>query len=986
MAACRSCGNENPDGFQFCGYCAAPLTSPPPPAAPRQQRKVVTVLFCDVTGSTALGESTDAEALRALLARYFDRMKVIVESHGGTVEKFIGDAVMAVFGVPVVHEDDALRACRAAVEMRNALPALGIRARIGVSTGEVISGTAERLATGDAVNVAARLEQAAEPGQILIGETTHSLVAHAVAAAEIEPLHLHGKSGTTRAFELHSVRAEAAAIPRREDTPFAGRASELALLRAAYADVVAGSGLRLVTVLGDAGIGKSRLVKELLDDASDAVVLVGRCPPYGEDVTLSPVRDIFRAAGRDEGALALSSYEAFAATRRLLEELAHERPVVVAFDDVHWAQETMLDLIEHLAARLGDSPVLVVCIGRPELAELRPQWLRPSWSAIELERLSLLESQELIQSLDASGEVRAMIERLAEGNPLFIEQVAAFAAEAGGEEGASASIRAVLHARLDRLDADERDVLERASVLGSSFSFEDVLELTPPSARDRAHGRLFDLTRRGLLRPDPAHEEGFRFTHALVRDAVYEAMSKAFRADLHEAVADRIEGAARREAVAGFHLERAFRLRSELGLGEVELGTRAGRLLIHAGEDALGRGDVPSAVALFERARAVLPAKDPRLPSLLTSLGAAYVNAGDTTAAGATLDRAVDAAVGLGDRAAELHARVERQFVRLFAESSTSVDESVALATAAIPELQELGDELALARAWWLSSSADLAACRWLGRTRAIEQALTHARRADVGPELVGTLAGLLAQALLHGPTPAPEALERVDRLAEELELGPAHRAPLVVSRGALLAMTGRLEEGRAELGRAAAVNEEFGLRFRRASQGFVAAQVELDAGEVAAAEQELRASSRALAEYGAATSATTHAALLAEVLCARGSLDEAEEEARKVAADAAPDDRLAQVLWRSALARTLARHGDRSEATELTDEALALCDGMEFPFLQVVALTAAAEVRGEAGDEASRLQLLDQARAVVDAKGNLAARARLDLMTQGVV
>ncbi|HUK98524.1 MAG TPA: adenylate/guanylate cyclase domain-containing protein [Gaiellaceae bacterium] len=981
MALCPACGKENPDGFQFCGFCTAPMAATAPE---RATRKTVTVLFCDVTGSTALGEETDPEALRMLLARYFERMKGIVEAHGGTVEKFIGDAVMAVFGIPAAHEDDALRACRAAVEMREALPSLDVRARIGISTGEVVTGTAERLATGDAVNVAARLEQQAEPGEILLGDATYALVAHAVETAELEPLRLRGKSAATRAFRLASVHADAPAIPRRADTPFAGRMQEVEHLRTAYSDVVSTHSVRLLTVLGEAGIGKSRLVEEFIGDvAPEAAVLVGRCPPYGEGVTFSPVREIFRTAGRDEHALEVSSYEVFAAARRLLVEIAAEQPVVVAFDDMHWAEETMLDLIEHLAARLGDARVLLVCIGRPELGELRPQWLRTPWSAAVLDPLPAPDSWGLIDSLGAPAELRETIGRLAEGNPLFIEQVTAFALEASEGATLTASIRAVLQARIDRLDVDERDVLRRAAVLGRSFSFEDALDLIPPGERDRAQGRLFDLVRRGLLRPDSAGEEGFRFSHALIRDAVYEAMPKALRAELHEAVAGQVTRTGGSEAVRGFHLERAFLLRLDLGVRDSELGARAGALLGRAAQEALGHADVPGAISLFERARAVLPPTDPGLPLLLTSLGAAHINAGDTAAAESALDAAVEAAISLGDRGAELHARVERQFARMFAEA-TPVEESTALAAAAIPELEALGDELALARAWWLESSGDLAACRWQARARAIERALEHARRADAGLAMVGTLAGLLAQALLHGPTPAPQALERVEQLAAALGLDPAHTGPVLASRAGLLAMVGRIDEARVELGRAAALNEEFGLRFRRAAQGFVAAQIELAAGDLAAAEQELRASSAALADYGAATSATTHLALLAEVLCRRERFDEAEQQALRVAADASADDLLAQVLWRAALARTLADRGAAGEARQTVGQALALCRGIEFPFLQGVALTAAAEVDGTAGDHASRLRRLEEARAVADAKGNVAERARLDLLTVG--
>jgi class 3 adenylate cyclase len=267
---CASCGHENPAGARFCNECAAALA---PTTLEREVRKTVTVLFCDVTGSTALGESTDPEALRALLARYFERMKAIVESHGGTVEKFIGDAVMAVFGIPLAHEDDALRACRAAVEMRDALPQLGINARIGVNTGEVVTGSEERLATGDAVNVAARLEQAAEPGEVLIGEATYALVNGAVLVEAVEPLSLKGKSEPVPAFRLVSVLD---APERSHASRFVGRERELRSLAEAWERVQAQPRCELVTVVGDAGVGKSRLVSEALTGIAAAACPTGK--------------------------------------------------------------------------------------------------------------------------------------------------------------------------------------------------------------------------------------------------------------------------------------------------------------------------------------------------------------------------------------------------------------------------------------------------------------------------------------------------------------------------------------------------------------------------------------------------------------------------------------------------------------------------------------------------------------------------------------
>ena len=287
VLVCASCGHANSEGARFCEECGVLVRRP---AGAKEQRKTVTVLFCDVTGSTALGETVDPERLRALLARYFERMKAIVERHGGSVEKFIGDAVMAVFGVPVVHEDDALRAVRAAVEMRDALPELGLQARIGVMTGEVVTGTAERLATGDAVNVAARLEQSAEPGHVLIGQTTLELVGNAIEVEPIAPLVLKGKAEPVDAYRLLRVRD---APERRHEALFVGRERELALVRAAWERVRDERRCELVTVVGEAGVGKSRLVAEALLSV-EARVVRGRCLPYGEGITYWPVVEVLK--------------------------------------------------------------------------------------------------------------------------------------------------------------------------------------------------------------------------------------------------------------------------------------------------------------------------------------------------------------------------------------------------------------------------------------------------------------------------------------------------------------------------------------------------------------------------------------------------------------------------------------------------------------------------------------------------------------------
>jgi class 3 adenylate cyclase len=383
VATCAACGYEAADSFKFCPECGAPA------ARGREQRKVVTILFCDVVGSTDLGESRDAEAVRALLAGFFNRVKTIVERHGGVVEKFIGDAVMAVFGLPAAHEDDALRALRAAGEIQVVLPELGVRGRIGVNSGEVVTGTEERLATGDAVNVAARLQGAAQPDEILLGEATLKLAGDAVETEPLEPLALKGKREPVPAWRLLAVSTD---MPqRRLDTPLIGRERELDALAGAWERARAGTACELVTLVGTAGVGKSRLVEEFLGTA-DATVARGRCLSYGEGVTYWPVVNVVKQlepqrAGIEldpaaEDALAVLLGESGTSSpdgiawgfRKLLEAVAAAGPLVVVFDDIHWGEEVFLDLLEHVAFLSAGAPILLLCLSRPELIDRHSGW------------------------------------------------------------------------------------------------------------------------------------------------------------------------------------------------------------------------------------------------------------------------------------------------------------------------------------------------------------------------------------------------------------------------------------------------------------------------------------------------------------------------------------------------------------------------------------------------------------------------------------
>ncbi len=484
MVVCGRCGTESPEDFRFCPGCGAQLEETP---APRQARKVVTALFCDVTGSTALGEELDPEVLRGVLNRYFAEMRAIIERHGGTVEKFIGDAVMAVFGIPAVREDDALRAVRAAAEVRERLPAIAdevgveLRFRTGVNTGPVLVGEGENLAVGDAVNVAARLEQAAEPGEIVLGEETLALVRDAVVVEALEPLELKGKSEAVPAFRLVSLDPSAEGVARHLDAPLVGRGRELALLRQAWERVVVEAGCHLFTLLGDAGVGKSRLVSELLRGIDgEATVLRGRCLHYGEGITFWPLVEALMPAGAaaevviermNSGGAAVPE-ELFWEVRRLLESLATQRAVVLHIDDLQWAEPMLFDLIDHVVDLSRGAPILLLCTSRPELLEVRLGWGggKLNASTVLLEPLNAGDSEALLAELGDGLDpgARTRVIKASEGNPLFLEEMVALARERGAVE-VPPTIQALLTARLERLDVEERELLERGAVEGEVF-------------------------------------------------------------------------------------------------------------------------------------------------------------------------------------------------------------------------------------------------------------------------------------------------------------------------------------------------------------------------------------------------------------------------------------------------------------------------------------------------------------------------------------
>jgi class 3 adenylate cyclase/tetratricopeptide (TPR) repeat protein len=964
---CPSCGQENPAGFRFCGACGAELTAA---SAPREIRKTVTVLFCDVTGSTAMGERLDPESTRRVMGRYFDAMREAIERHGGTVEKFIGDAVMAVFGVPVVHEDDALRAVRAASDMRTALAALndelerdwGVRleSRIGVNTGEVVTGEGDSIATGDAVNVAARLEQHAAPGEALLGESTYRLVRDAVTTEPAEPVVAKGKSQPVAAFRLTGVVEGAEFIPRRLDSPLVGRENELAQLQRAFDHAVSERIAYQFTLLGPAGIGKSRLVRELHDDV-DATLLSGRCLPYGEGITYWPLVEIEPLASeldfdanRDEIALQ---------TRRILERLARERPLIVVFDDLQWAQPTFLDLIDHVSDLARDAPMLLVCVARPELLDSRPGWGGGKLNATTmlLEALSPDESAQLVDNLIArvDAEMKQRIAAVAEGNPLYLEEMLAMVVEdRNGDLALPPTIQALLAARLDRLSADERTAVECAAVQGQEFDQAALATLVPDAVAPHLPAIHQSLVRKDLIRP--AGSDAFRFKHLLLRDAAYEAMPKAERADLHERFAAWLERAASElEEIRGYHLERAYRYRTELGPVDDDgrrLARRASALLAAGGRRAAHRADIPATVNLLERAVRLLPDGDPEAIALYPELGTAITEGGDLH----TPEELFRTAAELGDEATKFRARIRLIWLELLRGGNQA--EAIGPLEEMLDQAEGLGDRSLLAEALWRLAVLNM----WLGDNRRAELLLRRAiEQADAldDQRLKSQALFWIGLILMWGTTPVDKALAECRALRDTKTIDRLAWTELMVVEGTLLAMTGEFDEARRLAAEGRGILLELGQRVQYAAISQPVAMIELLAGEPATAERLLREAYAILEPAGERGYLSTVAALLALALARQKRYDEAEEFADYSRRIGAEDDRITQIYWRVAKAKVLASRGEGPAATTLADEVTELVvdydsfDGAMAavevaPFLEPVVARAAVE-RALAGAEA---------------------------------
>jgi class 3 adenylate cyclase len=606
--ACASCGEENPHGFRFCGTCGAEIdaaaTSPPGLVEDIDgERRWVTVMFADLSGFTALSEDMDPELVRSMVDRCVSEMGEVVERFGGSVDKIIGDAVMAVFGAPVAHEDDSERAVRAALEIQRRASEQaedfgGLGVSIGLNTGEVMfapvgpHGRRELTVMGDAVNTAARLQAAAASGVVLVGADTQVASERAITYEAMDPILAKGKETPVPAWRALAPASAPAERPVSA-APFIGRGTELGLLLQTWERTVTELDPQLITLVGPPGIGKTRLTLEFGARVGGAGgrVLSGRPLPYGESASHWAFGQVIRDAC---GIFATDSADAaveklrrrtesllpapeakeltthlsilarlaedtvedrqalFTSAQRFLEALAREQPTLVVLEDLHWADESLLELIEGLSVRLADVPLLLLTLARPEFLDERPSWARlPTNVTLQLQPLTRAHAHDLVRRL-LSGvpdheAVAERVEQAAAGNPLFIEELAAWLAEGdvAGVAGLPVNVQGIIAARLDQLPARERQVLLDASVIGDYF-WEGALEALGGDSElaDTLHG----LERRGLVRHNPVSrirgEQELTFKHGLVREVAYATLPRAARPERHAVVARFIEEAA----------------------------------------------------------------------------------------------------------------------------------------------------------------------------------------------------------------------------------------------------------------------------------------------------------------------------------------------------------------------------------------------------------------------------------------------------------
>ena len=998
-------------------------------------RRPVTVLCVALQLAPSSGVALDPEAHGVMNEHVVSGLTAVLERHGGKLAASDGEHLMGVFGVATLHEDDALRAARASLDAREALTAeagvlprqygASLNYRFGLATGEALVGGPGPLGFAGDVGVrAAMLAEAAAPGQILISHQTKQLAAGAIET---------DSAGPDR-FLLRSAQVGLRPLAVRLDAPLVGRGEEIRRLEAAYARATREQVTMTVTVIGEAGLGKTRLVQEFAGGLDrEAHVFTGRCLSYGEGITFWPLREMVRQAGSgdnsperikdllageaDATAVAeqlhralgsgrqgrTAATEIFWAARRLLEALARDRPVVVVFEDLHWAEPTLLDLVESLALRPGRSPIVVIRIARPELLDQRPGWAAETDRSvsIQLGPLGEFPAEALLDSLSAGHSIApstwARLIETAGGNPLYLEQLAVSLSEQSGSDIRPAlppTLQALLSARLQRLGPGASSVLVRAAIVGKEFSEREIRELLPAEARAPLSRNLQTLVAKGLVQRGPGRSffDEYSFRHILIQEAAYHSIPKSLRAELHHRYADWIEVSVSdpfpaRSEILGYHLEQSVRYRIELWPGDPEsaaLSQRAAGHLGTAGYAAHDRGDDVAAANLLDRTAVLLPVDDPALGRLYTILGTALTEAGQLEKARATLDHAQRITAAHGDERQHAHARVETLLLHL----EMNPDEAEMEIARALPELRREFD----------ASQDDLGICRTLqleaalhwnhGRSGAAEyawlRAADYARKVNDRRQLAD-IVGWLASAALFGPTPAPDGIKRCQDHLDEIGNHPVGKAGILLSMAGLYAMQDDFATAQETLNTEKSLLETLGPTMKAVITQ-PAALIAMLGGDPASAEKYLRLEFDSLQQMGDRRFLATTAATLARAIAAQG-LSRYDEAIRLIAISqeaAADEDLTPQAIGRGLYARILADRGRYREAEELARSAAALFAQTDLLSARADTLLELSHVLAAAGQVSEAHAVAAEALELYQRKGNLpGARESLRCLTQ---